>query len=90
MDSLDFIKAKVLFKMARRRNWGGFHTAFDNLKKGFKPKDHRAVNEAAEELIKENLLFKKPTVYGLHVSLNPEKAIEIKAKIKQLLGVVVD
>lgn len=87
MNSLDLVKAKILFKLARRRNWGGSHTAFDNLKKGFKPKDQEIVKEAAEELIKENLLFKKPTGYGLHVSLNHEKAAEIKAKIKELLGI---
>lgn len=90
MDSLGLVKAKVLFKLARRRNWGGSHTAFDNLKKGFKPNDHGTVKEAAEELIKENFLFKKPTGYGLHVSLNPEKAAEIKAKIRELLGVTID
>lgn len=90
MDSLDLVKAKVLFKLARRRNWGGSHTAFDNLKKSFKPKDRDLVKKAAEELIKGNFLFKKPTGYGLHVSLNHEKAQEIKAKIKELLGVTVD
>ncbi len=90
MDNLDLVKAKLLFKLARRRNWGGSHTAFDNLKKGFKPTDHSAVKDAAEELIKENFLFKKPTGYGQHVSLNPEKAAEIKAKIRELLGVTID
>ena len=86
----DLIKAKVLFKLARRRNWGNSHTAFDDLTKGFKPKDHEDVKKAAEELIKENLLFKKPTGYGLHVSLNHEKAKEIKEKIAKLLGIKID
>ena len=90
MDSLELVKAKVLFKLARRRNWGGSHTAFDNLKRGFKPKDHERVKQAAEELIKEGLIWKKVTGYGLHVSLNHEKAGEIKAKIKTLLGITTD
>jgi hypothetical protein len=90
MDSLDLIKAKILFKLARRRNWGGSHTAFDNLKRGFKPKEQEIVKEAAEGLIKENLLFRKPTGYGLHVSLNQEKAAEIKGKIRELLGITID
>ena len=84
------VKAKLLFKLARRRNWGNSHTAFDNLKKGFKPHEHNLVKTAAEELIKENLLFKKPTGYGLHVSLNHEKAAEIKQIISDLLGIKVD
>ena len=90
MDSLDLIKAKLLFKLARRCNWGNSHTAFDNLKKGFKPKDHELVKIAAEELIKQNFIFRKPTNYGLHVSLNHEKAKEIKEIISNFLGVKVE
>ncbi|MFH1663797.1 MAG: hypothetical protein ABH986_03225 [archaeon] len=90
MDKCGLVKAKLLFKLARRRNWGNSHTAFDNLKKGFKPKDHGLVKEVAENLIKENFLFKKPTGYGLHVSLNHEKALQIKKIINDFLGVKVD
>ncbi|HLC79883.1 MAG TPA: hypothetical protein VJG83_05695 [archaeon] len=87
---LELIKAKVLFKLARRRNWGNSHTAFDNLTKGFKPHEHEFVKKVGDQLVKENFLFKKPTGYGLHVSLNHEKAKEIKEKIRKLLGVEVD
>ena len=90
MDSLELVEAKILFKLARRRNWGNRHTAFDNLKKGFKPRDHELVKTAAEELIKKNFLFRKPTGYSLHVSLNHEKAAEIKQKIIELLGIIID
>ena len=86
----DLVKAKLLFKLARHRNWGNSHTAFDNLKKGFKPTDHNIVKKAGEKLIKKNFLFKKPTGYGLHVSLNHEKAKEIKEIISKLLGVKID
>jgi len=90
MDSLEVVKARLVFKLARRRNWGNAHTAFDNLKRGFKPNEHFLVKRAAEELVKENFLLKKPTGYGLHVSLNHEKAQEIKSLIFELLGVRVD
>jgi len=90
MDKYNLVKAKLLFKLARRRNWGNSHTAFDNLKKGFKPKDHVLVKEVADDLIKENFLFKKPTGYGLHVSLNHQKVFEIKKTIFDFLGVKVD
>jgi hypothetical protein len=89
MDSLDLIKAKILFRLARRRNWGASHTAFDNLKKGLKPKEQELFRQAFEALVRENLLFKKPTGYGLHVSLNHEKAAEIKARIRLFLGVTI-
>lgn len=82
----EYIKAKLLFKLARRRNWGGSHTAFDDLKKGFKPHEHENVKEVAEELIKENFLLKKPAGYGLQVSLNPQMAKEIKQIIADMLG----
>ena len=90
MDNKEFLKAKLLFKLARRRNWGNSHTAFDNLKKGFKPKDHDLVQKIAEELIKENLLFRKPTGYGLHISLNHGKSLEIKKIVSDFLGVKID
>lgn len=90
MDKHDFIKAKILFKLARRRKWGNSHTAFDNLKKGFKPKDHNLVKQLGDELIKENLILRKPTGYGLHISLNNKKAQEIKKLISGFLGVEID
>ena len=90
MDSRDVVKAKILFRLARKRYWGGKHTAFDNLKKGFKPHEAGLVKSMAEELIKENLIFRKPTGYGLHVSLNHEKAKEIKEFVRRLLGVKID
>ena len=90
MDSLELAKARLLFKLARRRKWGGSHTAFDNLKKGFKRHEQNLAKKAAEELVKENFLLRKPTGYGLHVSLNHEKAQEIKQKIFELLGVRIE
>ena len=82
----ELVRAKILFKLARRRNWGNSHTAFDNLKKGFKPHEHGTVKTVAEALIKENLLLKKPTHYGLHISLNHNKAQEIKRIIREFFG----
>ena len=90
MDSKNLFKAKLLFKLARRRKWGGSHTAFDDLKKGFKPRDHLAVKKAAQELIREGLLFRKPSSYGLHVSLNHERAKEIKQTIREFLGLKIE
>lgn len=84
--SKPFIKAKLLFKLARMRKWKNSHTAFDNLKKGFKPVDHKTVNKVAEELIKEGFLLMKPTSYGLHVSLNVKRAKEIKEIIRKMLN----
>jgi hypothetical protein len=80
------IKAAILFKLYKRGNWGGSHTAFENLKKGFKEselgkKGLKRVEDAAKELIKEAIIFAKPTSYGLQVSLNPSQNQTITAII---------
>lgn len=72
------IKATVLFKLYRRGNWGASHTAFDNLKKGFKESELgkgglRRVEKMAKELMRSGLIIQKPTSYGLQVSLNPRQ-----------------
>ncbi|MEM2148075.1 MAG: hypothetical protein QXJ94_05675 [Candidatus Bathyarchaeia archaeon] len=80
------IKAAILLKLYKRGNWGGSHTAFDNLKKGFKAKELgkgglKRIDDAGRALIREGLLLAKPTSYGLQVSLNPKQTKAIKAII---------
>jgi len=80
------LKAQILKKLRRRDNWGGSHTAFDDLPKSI-PKHLRGkAKEAAEELISEGLLIPKQTGYGLHVSLNPQKKTDIDKLIKDVLN----
>ncbi|MBA7492497.1 hypothetical protein ES702_03047 [subsurface metagenome] len=80
------IKAAILLKLYKRGNWGGSHTAFDNLKKSFKAKELgkgglKRVNHMGRELIREGLLLAKPTHYGLQVSLNTRKNQAIRTNI---------
>lgn len=71
------LKAWILYKLIRRRCWGGKHTAFDNLPKG-KPKHlAKKIKKSGEELIRMGLLLQKPTSYGLQISLNPKFREEI-------------
>ncbi len=79
MLSDDEIKATILFKLHKRGNWGGSHTAFDNIKKGFKDTElgkhaTKRVDKLARELIRQGLIIQKPTHYGLQVSLNPRQS----------------
>jgi hypothetical protein len=37
-------------------------------------------------MIKEGLILQKPTSYGIEISLNPEKADEIKGRIRRFFG----
>ncbi len=80
------LRAQILKKLRRRGNWGGSHTAFDDLPKSF-PKHLRGkVKDAAEELISEGLLIPKPTSYGLQVSLNPQRKADIDHLINNVLN----
>ena len=77
-----------MFKLHKRGNWGGSHTAFDNLKKGLKDEDFdkqgiKLVDTMAKELIRQGLIVPKPTRYGMQVSLNPGKGEEIITFMKR-------
>ncbi|MCX6708099.1 MAG: hypothetical protein NTW67_00415 [Candidatus Woesearchaeota archaeon] len=48
------------------------------MKKGLPSHAKGDIKDAAEELIKEEILITKPTSYGMQVSLNPRKREEIE------------
>jgi len=80
------IEAQILKKLRRRGNWAGSHTGLDDIPKSF-PKDRRgSVKDSARELIKKDLLLKKPTGYGDQVSLNPNRKKDIEKIIRDVLG----
>jgi len=88
MLSDDQIKATILFKLYKRGNWRGSHTAFDNLRKGFKDSELgkgglKRVEKMARELVRVGLIIPKPTSYGLQVSLNPRQNEIIIAIMKR-------
>jgi hypothetical protein len=88
MLSDDQIKATILFKLYKRGNWGGSHTAFENLKKGFKDSELgkgglKRVEKMARELVRAGLIIPKPTSYGLQVSLNPRQNETIITTMKR-------
>ena len=68
----------ILKKMARHNWWGGKHTAFENILKGSPKHIWKEIRNELELLIKENYVLKKPTGYGLHVSLNVKMKVEIE------------
>ena len=74
------IRKWILKKMMRHNWWGGKHTAFDNIPKGSPKHIWKEIRNELELLIKENYVLKKPTGYGLHVSLN----VKMKAEIEKI------
>lgn len=77
------IKRGIIRKLFYLGKWGGSHTSFDNLPKGFPKEIGKEVKSVAKDLIKEGLLLSKPTSYGVEVSLNPAK----KEDIEKILGI---
>lgn len=80
------IKGKILHKLTRLGKFEHSHTSIDNLPKGF-PKDIVGrVKDEINELIKEGILFAKPTSYGKEVSINIDKKERIMYYIEVFLN----
>ena len=78
-----YIRASILYRLYKQGKWGGSQTDFENLKKGFSPRQLgkrglKRIEQLAEELIKEGYIVAKITSYGYHVSLNPRRSAEIQ------------
>ena len=86
----DFIKARLLYHLRKKRVLGAKHTHYDTLKFGFPKHLGKRVESVAKELIKLNWLIAKPTSYGLQVSLNKDKIPEIEEFIKRVLRFAFD
>ena len=85
MWSKEEIKGKILHKLTRLGKFSHSHTSIDNLPKGF-PIDLRGrVKEEIDDLIKETILFVKPTSYGKEISINSEQKEKIMFYIDRFL-----
>ncbi len=73
------IKWFILAKMVRHRFWKHKHTSIHNLPKGLPDhlRSRKEVRVVIDDLVKE-FLIKKPTNYGLEVSLRVDKKKEIE------------
>jgi len=74
------IKKFILRKLIRKRMWLHKHTSIHNIPKGLPEylRNGKEVKKAIEELLKEEFLLSKPTNYGLEISLNVRRKIEIE------------
>lgn len=82
-------KAFVLLKMLKHGYIGGKHTHIRNISKGKPADDIKMIQSVLEGLIKEGMVYKKPTKDGIHVSLNPRKrrdAYKTLLRIDMVLG----
>lgn len=75
------IARRILQRLDGMGKWGGYHTEFAHLSRGF-ARDQRALAQSVgEALLGAGLLAEKPSVGQRHVFLNPRRAAEIRALI---------
>jgi hypothetical protein len=75
------VMRRILQRLDGMGKWGGYHTAFDHLARGFAGNDRKVAFEMGEELVAAGLLAEKPSVGQRHVSLNPRRAGDVRALI---------
>jgi hypothetical protein len=75
------VMRRILQRLDGMGKWGGYHTAYEHLARGFAGNDRAFAFEVGEELAAAGLLTEKPSVGQRHVSLNPRRAGEIRRLI---------
>lgn len=68
---------RILQRLDGMGKWGGYHTEFAHLARGFAGNDRALAQEVGEALLEAGLLAEKPSVGQRHVYLNPKRAAEI-------------
>jgi hypothetical protein len=76
------VMRRILQRLDGMGKWGGYHTAFDHLARGFAGNDRALAYEVGEELLAAGLLEQKPSVGQRHVNLNPRRAADIRSLIE--------
>jgi hypothetical protein len=75
------VARRILQRLAGMGKWGGYHTEFAHLPRGFAGNDRALAMEVGEALLAAGLLLEKPSVGQRHVYLNPRRAKDIHALI---------
>ncbi|MCW2966916.1 MAG: hypothetical protein JWM71_688 [Solirubrobacteraceae bacterium] len=68
---------RILQRLRGMGKWGGYHTEFAHLAKGFPGHERALALEVGEALLSAGLLAEKPSVGQRHVFLAPGRAAEI-------------
>ncbi len=76
------VARRILQRLAGMGKWGGYHTEFAHLPRGFAGNDRALATEVGEALIAAGLLEEKPSVGQRHVYLNSRRAGEIHRMIE--------
>jgi hypothetical protein len=77
------IARRILQRLNGMGKWGGYHTDFRHLSRGFAGNDRALADEVGEALLEAGLLEEKPSVGQRHVFLNPRRAADIHGLIER-------
>jgi hypothetical protein len=80
-DPASRVARRILQRLDGMGKWGGYHTEFAHLARGFKGNDRALAQDVGEKLLEAGLLAEKPSVGQRHVYLNPRRAAEIRKLI---------
>jgi len=71
------IARRIVQRLAGMGKWGGYHTDFAHLARGFAGNDKELALEVGERLLDAGILLEKPSVGQRHVFLNPRRARDV-------------
>jgi hypothetical protein len=77
------VARRILQRLDGMGKWGGYHTEFAHLPRGFAGNDRALAEAVGEALLGAGLLAEKPSVGQRHVFLNPRRASDIHALIER-------
>jgi hypothetical protein len=77
------IARRILQRLNGMGKWGGYHTDFRHLSRGFAGNERALADDVGEALLAAGLLAEKPSVGQRHVFLNPRRAADIHRLIEQ-------
>jgi hypothetical protein len=80
-DPVRRVARRILQRLDGMGKWGGYHTAFDHLARGFAGHERSLAYEVGEALLAAGLLEQKPSVGQRHVYLSPKRSGEIRRLI---------
>ena len=82
-DAARRVARRILQRLDGMGKWGGYHTDFAHLARGFAGNERALAQEVGEVLLEAGLLAEKPSVGQRHVFLNPRRAAEIRRLIDE-------
>lgn len=77
------VARRILQRLDGMGKWGGYHTDFTHLARGFAGNDRGLADSVGEALLASGLLSEKPSVGQRHVFLNPKRAGDIRNLIER-------